>query len=434
MSKKETCPVQECNITIVNRFIECPECKFKACINCYKHFMMNENSFECMSCKKAWNDDFIDSIFPKTFIKKELKTHRENLMFETQEAMFTETLDYLNKQNEIDIITKKIVELNLLINKYKNDIFVIQNMNRLGFPTHLIVEEEKKKVFVTRHCPIKECQGYLDRNYTCSGCKVVVCTHCEIIKDDNNEHVCDPNDVASVKLKVNTSKPCPKCSKLTFKIDGCSQVWCPPPCGTAWNFNTGTLDKGPVHSPDYYDYMRKNNNGVVPPQNFMCANNVLPDIWIMQRRVENKDFEAISEIHRFFVDLRNHVMYRYDVGNVVNDFDKNLDLRVKFLTNLTDKESFKKTLFSRNKKTNKHKTIYENLNMLYIVGVDIFHKIRNDGYPVNKTTGLVNLTGAFDELNNIRKYYNEVIIKTKERYDCKSCDVSKVTSTWKFSY
>lgn len=307
-------------------------------------------------------------------------------------------------------------------------------MNRLGFPTHLIVEEEKKKVFVTRHCPIKECQGYLDRNYTCSGCKVVVCTHCEIIKDDNNEHVCDPNDVASVKLKVNTSKPCPKCSKLTFKIDGCSQVWCPPPCGTAWNFNTGTLDKGPVHSPDYYDYMRKNNNGVVPPQNFMCANNVLPDIWIMQRRVENKDFEAISEIHRFFVDLRNHVMYRYDVGNVVNDFDKNLDLRVKFLTNLTDKESFKKTLFSRNKKTNKHKTIYENLNMLYIVGVDIFHKIRNDGYPVNKTTGLVNLTGAFDELNNIRKYYNEVIIKTKERYDCKSCDVSKVTSTWKFSY
>lgn len=432
MSKKETCPVQECDITIINKFIECPECKFKACINCYKHFMLNENSSECMSCKKTWNDDFIDSMFPKTFRKKELKAHREDVMFETQEAMFPETLDYLTRQKEIEVITNKIAELNMLITKHKNDIYRLQNRNRPGFP--LYEEEEEKKVFITRPCPNEKCQGYLNRNSKCSACNIIVCSDCEVIKE-NDEHVCDPNDVESVKLKVKTSKPCPKCSKLTFKIDGCSQVWCPPPCGTAWNFNTGALDKGPVHSPDYYDYMRKHNNGVVPPQNnFACANNILPDIWIMQRRIKFDDFNTLSEIHRFFVDLRNNVMYKYSENVVQNDFDRNLDLRIKFLTNSIDKEAFKKTLFSRNKKTNKHKTIYENLNMLYVVGVDIFYKIRNDGYPVDKKTGLIDISGAFNELDNIRKYYNEVIVKTKDRYDCKSCDVSKITTSWKFSY
>lgn len=432
MSKKETCPVQECDITIINKFIECPECKFKACMNCYKHFMLNENSSECMSCKKTWNDDFIDSMFPKTFRKKELKAHREDIMFETQEAMFPETLDYLTRQKEIEVITNKIAELNMLITKHKNDIYRLQNRNRPGFS--LYEEEEEKKVFITRPCPNEKCQGYLNRNSKCSACSIIVCSDCEVIKE-NDEHVCDPNDVESVKLKVKTSKPCPKCSKLTFKIDGCSQVWCPPPCGTAWNFNTGALDKGPVHSPDYYDYMRKHNNGVVPPQNnFACANNFLPDIWIMQRRIKFDDFNTLSEIHRFFVDLRNNVMYKYSENVVQNEFDRNLDLRIKFLTNSIDKEAFKKTLFSRNKKTNKHKTIYENLNMLYVVGVDIFYKIRNDGYPVDKKTGLIDVSGAFNELDNIRKYYNEVIVKTKDRYDCKSCDVSKITTSWKFSY
>jgi len=434
MSRKETCPVQECDITIINKFIECSDCKFKACTNCYKHFMLSNNLFECMSCKKAWNDDFIDSIFPKTFRKKELKSHKENIMFETQEAMFPETLDYLNRQSEIDTIVNKIAELNILINKYKNDIYILQNRHRPGFVDPSLVEEEKKKVFITRPCPNEKCQGYLNRNYTCSACKLKLCSDCEVVKE-NDEHTCDPNDVESVKLKVKTSKSCPKCSKLTFKIDGCSQVWCPPPCGTAWNFNTGALDKGPVHSPDYYDYMRKRNNGIVPEQNYGCDNNMLPDIWIMQRRIEHNDFDKLSEIHRFFVDLKNNVMYKYfENYTEQDDFNRNLDLRIKFLTNVIDKDSFKKTLFSRNKRSNKHKTIYENLNTLNAVGVDIFHKIRNNGYPTNKSTGFLDISGAFDELDSIRKYYNEIIVKTKERYDCKSCDVSKVTMSWKFSH
>jgi hypothetical protein len=71
--------------------------------------------------------------------------------------------------------------------------------------------------------------------------------------------------------------------------------------------------------------------------------------------------------------------------------------------------------------------------MLHAVGLYI-HKIRNNSYPTNKRTGFLDISGAFDELDSIRKYYNKIIVKTKERYDCKSCDVSKVATSWKFSH
>lgn len=440
MSQKETCPIQECNITIINKFIECPSCKFKACLNCYKYSMINGNRSECMNCRKRWNDDFIDSVFPKSFRKKDLKTHQENIMFEVQEAMFTETLDLLNRKKEADKLRKEIYNLTVLIEKYKHDIYVLENMHRENFvaPTADIFESvgqiKKERVFITRPCPLEKCQGYLDKEYTCSACKLVLCSDCEVIKV-NDEHKCNKDDVESVKLKNKTSKPCPKCTKLTFKNGGCSQVWCPPPCGTAWNFNTGEIENGPVHSPDYYDYMRKHNNGVVPVQVLIprCNNN-LPSIWDLQRRIKHEEFLALSEIHRFFTHVKNNVMYKYGDQNNVNPFEKNLDIRTKFLENKMDKESFKKTLFSRNKRINKHKTIYQNLDMLYNVGVDIFNKLKYDPQPTNRETGLIDTASTFNELENIRNYYNEVIIKTKERYDSKSLDVSNITEKWVFSH
>jgi hypothetical protein len=70
--------------------------------------------------------------------------------------------------------------------------------------------------------------------------------------------------------------------------------------------------------------------------------------------------------------------------------------------------------------------------MLHAVGLYTFHKIINNSYSTNKRTRFLDISDAFDELDSIRKYYNEIIVKTKERYDVKSCDISKVTTSWKF--
>ena len=41
--EEQTCPIQECKITLSNTFVECPFCKFKACIKCYKYIYSDGN-------------------------------------------------------------------------------------------------------------------------------------------------------------------------------------------------------------------------------------------------------------------------------------------------------------------------------------------------------------------------------------------------------
>ena len=420
------CPILECNITAVNKFVECPHCAFKACLNCCKYFILHSNASECMSCKKVWNDDFVDLVFPKAFRKKELKKHRESIMFERQEAMFGETLELIKRNKKAEKIFDKIDELTAQIRKYERELIELRNNTSPS-------QESKEKIIVVKKCPKTDCQGYLDSDSTCAICNTVLCCKCEKIKLE--EHECNKDDVETVKLKKKITKPCPTCSRPTFKCSGCPQVWCPPPCnsgkGTAWNFNTGEIDKGAVHSPDYYDYMRKNNGGIVPAQNACRRQDEIPEIWSLYEQIDPVEFTKLTNIHRFFVDLQNYRMNKY-LENHQGEFQRNLDLRMKYLTNEVNKENYKKTLFARNKKENKNRTIYQNLDMLYKVGTDIFNQFKY--HPTYNRIGYFNTDKTFQELENIRLYYNETIRKTKDRYDCKSLDVSRVTSKWQFSY
>ena len=113
--EEQTCPIQECKITLSNTFVECPFCKFKACIKCYKYIALNSTTVDCMNCKKVWNDDFIDTILPKSFRKNDLKSHQENIMFERQEALFGETMLLVSRKKKVEKIQEKINKLKLKI-------------------------------------------------------------------------------------------------------------------------------------------------------------------------------------------------------------------------------------------------------------------------------------------------------------------------------
>ena len=432
MSK--TCPINLCNITVINKSIECPYCKFQACTDCYKQsFIINLKegirNIKCLDirCNKVFNDDFIYKNLPRNFLKKDIKKYEENILLEKEKAMFGETIELISRNKKIKnleeqkkIYLEKITMLEVDIYKLK--------YNKTD-------KEKKKKVNIVRKCPDNKCNGYLDSENTCGICDLILCSKCENIKKE--EHKCNNDDIKTVELKYKTSKPCPNCSIMTFKVDGCSQVFCAPPCnegkGTAWNFNTGEIDNGPIHSPDYYEYMRKNNGGIVPRQDCRMENEI-PELWDLKGKIPIGDFNIITDIHRFFVNVRYNTMVKYNIMDN-NDFDKNLDLRMKFLCKSEDitEDKMKKTLYTRNKKMNKYKAIHQNLDMLYNVGVDIFNQLKFQP-KINKKTKLICLEDTYLALENIRKYYNDMIIRTKDRYDCKSLDVSVITPEWNFSH
>ena len=120
------------------------------------------------------------------------------------------------------------------------------------------VKERKK--FIMK-CPEAACEGFLSQQYKCGLCDARVCSHCHIVKTDE-DHVCDPALVATITEIRKEAKPCPKCASLISKIDGCDQIWCTQ-CHTAFSWNTGLVETGVVHNPHYFQYMRETGQ-VIP--------------------------------------------------------------------------------------------------------------------------------------------------------------------------
>jgi len=78
---------------------------------------------------------------------------------------------------------------------------------------------EKKSGFV-RKCSDADCRGFLSTRWKCGLCDKYTCTECHELKSDD-DHTCDPNNVATAKLLSTDTKGCPTCQTSIYKIDGC---------------------------------------------------------------------------------------------------------------------------------------------------------------------------------------------------------------------
>lgn len=212
---------KECNIccetiTKKNKEITCLHCHSSSCVECVKNYLLNTSKDpHCMSCRKEWNREFIDSIFTKTFINSMYKQHRENILVEREMSFLPVAQVELARLKEVNDTLKDLHERK---KRLKQELYSIKrqiNAIRLTGDTGNQVERKK---FV-RKCPIDNCRGFLSTKWKCGMCDKYTCSHCYEVKED--DHECDPGNVETAKLLANDTKPCPNCGILTYKVSGC---------------------------------------------------------------------------------------------------------------------------------------------------------------------------------------------------------------------
>lgn len=421
------CDICDYKITIINKVVKCPYCSFESCEKCCNKYLLLNSQPQCMNCKKVWNDDFVYSELSPKFLNKEYRTHMKDVIYDQEKSMLPETMGVLNNMKKVEKLRAKILKLREKITKYEEQIDELSNNEN---------KKEIKKVNIIKECPNEDCKGFLNNKLICGLCDTQLCSKCEKVKDEeeDEDHICDEDDVKTVKMKKSECKNCPNCSKITYKDGGCDQVWCPPPCnngiGTAWRFSTGIIDNDRPHAPLYYEYQRKMNNGILPRVD-ECRNiNELPHIWnieykLLARGISNYNKDRIFIIHRNLQHNKYVLLNKY--ANTKDNFQRNLDLRLKYLKDEIDENRFKKTLILRHKGDKKKQGIYDNMHMVINVATDIFNKLMNT-QGVNNDT----IKDTLKELDNIRTYYNENIRLTMNRYNCKSLSVSTLYSDFSF--
>jgi len=264
---------------INHKQVKCPFCDLTSCRTCSQKYILS--SFEdphCMGCKTRWNREFIDSFCTVLFRNKDLKRHRENVLFERERALMPAT------QPEVERILA-IMKMNSVIKEYKVRLITLHNRySELDYTDTIQIGEEIGVIYTdmehayreltrlrnmgqmisvvdsslfTRQCPEEKCKGFLNHEWYCGLCDQRFCKECnEKLSDD---HECDPDVVKTMKLLNRDSKSCPKCGMVIHKLNGCSQMWCIS-CHTAFDWRTGEIVSGRVHNPHYIEFKRQNIN------------------------------------------------------------------------------------------------------------------------------------------------------------------------------
>lgn len=213
---------------------------------------------------------------------------------------------------------------------------------------------ETEKNFISRgNCPISGCVGVIEDKWSCSICSTKICMKC-MVPLEKNEHICNENDLASVKLLREDTKPCPSCRVRVFRIHGCNQMWCTN-CNTAFNYNTlAIINNNRVHNPHYTEYLLKNNikdinnsmnNGQV---NGQVNQGNLPrciDQNKLSKLLNNKSSVVFNYLRR------SYEIMDYDIRVDINDYEDLIKRHsIEFLKKTIVEDKFKSLMVNLNKK------------------------------------------------------------------------------------
>lgn len=357
----------------------CNFCQLTACKLCIRTFLGSSASEpKCMKCNTAWDNEFVLQAVNKTYYHSELKDKKKDKMLEFEKGRIPATQEdakrFLVKEKagkDIAEIQRENDVLQVAINKNNLEIRKIRNKLR----EDLGQASAEKKEFIMQ-CQFDGCKGFLSTGYKCELCDRKTCSKClEVVED---EHECKEESIASAEMIKKDTKPCPKCSIRVYKIDGCNQMWCVQ-CNTPWDWISGKIVNGTIHNPHYYQFLQKQNAGVMPrnPGDVVCGG--LPEIWAMNQLLHRLDqsyllvvrFIQINvfSIHRVIVDVR----FRLIDERQQNRFETQLtDSRIRYMLNRISDEEFRTEIYNINAKRDKVQANIRLLELIETVGTDLF--------------------------------------------------------------
>lgn len=444
----------------------CEETCCKKCFVNYIHVSGCEPF--CMFCrKKPLTMEYIRQILPQSLVSSYEK-YRLSLLFTNEKSLLPITQIKLNHEklsHRIDSLTyyighirelKRSVkhkvtmefqkQMNVLNEKMMNELSRVEmsqdNISIIEYNRNLILtsfqeelkvlrqekdakykkETENYTILKTRYqfeidnltiqlndnrlekCYDKNCRGYISlQTSICSGCHKLFCTDCHLLKEENHE--CDKELVATIVELKKDSKPCPKCGVYINKIDGCDQIFCVvPTCQAVFSFKTGLLEKGQIHNPEYYRFLRDRNNGVIPENEciilpstdeikFYIQNNLL-DIETRKKLLE--EYQIIKKIKQNIDTLEEDSSYE--------------SLRKMYLTNAIDENQWLKKLQIYSKRNEKNDEVLQVLNTVYKIMVNYFYAL---------ITNNTDLDNFFKHNDEIVKYSNKQIDDINEKFKSK---------------
>lgn len=396
-----------CNLHAMFRTkITCPSCTKECCRICYRTiFLKNSEEPRCIHCQNGFSIEFLldknEDRFTNKFIWGPLKEHRENILLQQllsrlpiYQHLVTEQIIKEKKKNNIDKINQRLIELEdqnieiiktiIIYEEYDMDTYKLykilnknkfkieklieykSDINKSDTPPTIKEEEEEEKQKTHGNCLNSECRGFINHEWECGICFMKVCSKCHSIK--NKDHECDPNEIETMKILKEISKPCPGCNQMIEKITGCNMMWCTN-CHNFFDWQKLVIIKKTkfAHNPEHIAWMAKNNKtlgNIAEPQADPVVNVCNLDYYkISNLLIPEDDKDMLNEHLRFCNEIRD------DIDRYRDPLEKNIEKHaIDYLREKIDKNYLKK-LIQRNYKSSKKTELANMYRMLYVDNV-----------------------------------------------------------------
>jgi len=424
----------ECAICIekfnknTHKKIECLYCQHEACHKCVETYLI-ENTIvpRCMNCKKEWNMEFLRGCLSRTFMDKKYKEHQKGAIVAEAEARLGQyqVAAQLQIQEEqakkaIEAAKKAIEEAQRRLRKCQNDLFAIQGKLRGSE-----ISSDRREFFMA--CPSVNCRGKLSTAYKCGMCEHFFCPDCHKDKGDerNAEHECNKDDVDTVKMLHDNTRPCPQCRMGIYKTEGCDQMWCVQ-CHTCFSWANGKILHGRIHNPHFYEHQRRMGGGVMPrePGDIPCGG--LPTYTQMRDRYrqfnstandqQKIDCKWLMELHRYMIEMTDITMPAVHLKfNHREAYYRAYG--VQYLRNKIDRIKWIDALYKVSRQEEKYRRYYQVLETLAANVAEYLRQFHHgeDAYTIRRSC------------EELFKYANEECDKMKKQYKM-SLPVLKVST------
>ena len=397
--------------------VRCPHCQYESCVKCVETFLL-ENTIipKCMSCKREWNMEFLRATLSKSFMDKRYKEHQKGAILSEAESRLGQYQEFARLQVQEEELKKKKEEAKRLLEEARRnyqqcadqlyDVRArIYGMERGGSQTL-----ERREFFMA--CPQHDCRGKLSTAYKCGMCEHFFCPECHKDKgtDRNHPHECVKEDVDTVRMLKDNTRPCPQCHMGIFKTEGCDQMWCVQ-CHTCFSWKTGRVLNGVVHNPHFFEYQRRLHNGHVPRTLGDVPCGGAPTFQELSRRRRRlstitDDDNWIIELLRYTNELSDLVMP--SMHRKFNSRERHHRLYgVQYLRNMITKNKWIDMLYRSAKQEEKYRRYYQVLETLH---VNLCEYLRHYARGENATT-------VKEACGTLFAYANEECAKMKKQYN-----------------
>ena len=329
---------------IMRRPVTCHKCLFKSCQTCFLRWVSQSPAHGCMQCKHVFDVSFIfANVSPagRRTYDMAMATHKaesERAMLPYMASTVSNIIEADNIRLEIHKAEFLMIEIVAELRKMKlthkhlgvkiadpaaeavrrgklADVvartrdtsatvrILSTRLEQMRQSLKYKLQPVTTNVTASRSCPrvSPPCAGFIAADNVCNLCAGTVCATCGVIAA--GEHVCNPDNVASITLLTSETKFCPKCNVVVFRASGCMQMWCTR-CHVNFDWRSlHILPNNTGHNPDRTAYM--NRNGVlqrgdtdmmcdVLARGFLPPNRIQPSFSRLQFAVSNLDPLIVS--------------------------------------------------------------------------------------------------------------------------------------------